>query len=185
MTRSFARRGLLAAVGALFAIGAASDDAAAQDGAPIQLAVFPPIQIVGESESVRGIRLSLLFGSNADVTGLDWSFVANHTTGNEKAWQLGLVGIVEGDFTGWQSNGAVNITQGELHGLQTGVVNMTGTARGFSWGAVNYSAGNYRGLQLAIVNYARSMEGGVQIGLINIIEEGGQFPFFPIVNWGK
>ena len=26
---------------------------------------------------------------------------------------------------------------------------------------------------------------GVQLGLVNIIREGGQFPIFPIVSWGS
>ena len=185
MTRSIVRRGLFAAVLALTTLGASYDTAAAQDESPINLSVFPPIQIVGETESVRGVRLSLLFGRNANVTGLDWSFIANHTTGNQKGLQLGLGALVEGDFTGLQWNAAVNVTQGEMYGVQTGIINVTGSARGFSWGGVNYSKGNYKGLQLAIVNYAQSMAGGVQVGLINIIKEGGMFPFFPIVNWGK
>jgi hypothetical protein len=185
MIRSSTRRGIFAAVLALMTLGTSYDSAAAQDGAPIQLSVFPPIQLTGESESIRGVRLSLLFGRNENVTGLDWSFIANQTTGNEKAWQLGLVGLVDGNFTGWQANGIANVTKGEMYGVQTGIINVTGSARGFSWGGVNYSKGNYKGLQLAVVNYAQSMAGGVQVGLINIIKEGGMFPFFPIVNWGK
>ena len=38
------------------------------------------------------------------------------------------------------------------------------------------------GLQVGVVNYAQSMR-GLQIGLVNIIKQGGQFPVFPIVNW--
>jgi hypothetical protein len=40
----------------------------------------------------------------------------------------------------------------------------------------------HNGLQLSFVNYARTLN-GVQIGLVNIIKEGGAFPIFPIVNW--
>ena len=184
MTRTLLRRGPIVALLSFLALGSSADPALAQEGAPIQLSVFPPIQIAGESESVRGVRLSLLFGRNANVTGLDWSLIANHTTGDQTGLQLSLGSLVEGDFTGLQWN-MVNVTQGEMYGVQLGLVNVTGTARGFSWGGVNYSKGNYRGLQLALVNYAQSMAGGVQVGLINIIKEGGQFPFFPIVNWGK
>ena len=127
MTRFIVRRDLFAAVLALTMLGASYDSAAAQDGAPIQLSVFPPIQLTGESESVRGVRLSLLFGRNENVTGLDWSFIANHTTGDQKGLQLGLGALVEGDFTGLQWN-AVNVTQGEMYGVQLGLVNVTGSA---------------------------------------------------------
>ena len=80
--------------------------------------------------------------------------------------QFGLIGLVEGDFSGWQGT-AGNITKGTAEGLQ--------------WGVVNY-AGHASGLQLGLVNYALSMK-GLQIGLVNIIKQGGQFPVFPIVNW--
>ena len=38
------------------------------------------------------------------------------------------------------------------------------------------------GVQLGLVNYAGTMH-GLQIGLVNIIKQGGAFPVFPIVNW--
>jgi hypothetical protein len=44
------------------------------------------------------------------------------------------------------------------------------------------SAGSGDGLMLGFVNVAQKMH-GLQIGLVNIIKEGGQFPVFPIVNW--
>jgi len=176
------RRGCTTALAALATIGVSFGSVAAQEK-PIQLSVFPPIQITAEDQSVSAIRLSLLFGRNANVTGLDWSFIANHTTGDQLGVQFGLGALVEGDFTGWQAN-AVNLTRGEMHGLQTGFVNVASTGRGVQWAGVNYAKQNYRGLQVAIVNYAQSLN-GVQVGLINIIKEGGMFPVFPIVNWGK
>lgn len=57
-----------------------------------------------------------------------------------------------------------------------------GDSKGFQWSSVNYHDGYFNGLQLAIVNYAASME-GIQIGLINIIKEGGFLPVFPIFNF--
>ena len=134
---------------------------------PIQLALFNPIQIADENTSITGVRLNLIYGKNTHVTGLDWGFVNHSTSGVSKGVQFGIVGIVEADFTGWQDNG-VNITHGKFEGLQ--------------WGIVNY-AGTVSGLQIGIVNYAANMTKGLQIGLVNIIKQGGQFPFFPIVNW--
>ena len=134
---------------------------------PIQLALFNPIQIADENTSITGVRLNLIYGKNTHVTGLDWGFVNHSTSGVSKGVQFGIVGIVEADFTGWQDNG-VNITKGKFEGLQ--------------WGIVNY-AGTVSGLQIGIVNYAANMTKGLQIGLVNIIKQGGQFPFFPIVNW--
>ena len=134
---------------------------------PVQLALFNPIQIFNENTSITGLRISLLYGKNASVTGLDWGLVNHTTSGVSKGVQFGLVGYAEADFMGWQDNG-INITKGKFEGLQ--------------WGVVNY-AGTISGVQLGFVNYAANMTKGLQIGLVNIIKHGGQFPFFPIVNW--
>jgi len=133
---------------------------------PIQLSLFSPVQLLSEETAVAGVRLSLLYGKNAYVTGFDWGLVSHSTSGESKGVQFGLVGLVDVDFIGWQ-NTAVNITKGNFEGFQ--------------WGLVNY-AGHANGFQLGFVNYAVSMR-GLQIGLVNIIKQGGQFPVFPIVNW--
>ena len=133
---------------------------------PIQLALFAPIQLVPEENAISGIRLSLLYGKNTSVTGLDWGLVSHSTSGRSVGVQFGFVGLVEADFMGWQ-NTWVNYTKGNFEGFQ--------------WGVVNY-AGHASGLQLGFVNYAVTMK-GLQIGLVNIIKQGGQFPVFPIVNW--
>ncbi len=143
----------------------ASQSAIAQDK-PIQLSLFAPVQIVSENDAVAGIRLSLLYGKNTHVSGLDWGLVSHSTSGESKGVQFGLVGLNDADFTGWQ-NTAVNITKQNFEGFQ--------------WGVVNY-AGHASGFQLGLVNYAITMK-GLQIGLVNIIKQGGQFPVFPIVNW--
>ena len=135
-------------------------------GNPIQLALFNPIQIVPEGESVNGIRLNLIYTKNVNVTGFDWGLV-NQTTGKQLGVQWGGVNLTDGGFTGWQS-GAVNISKGSSVGLQTG------------W--VNYHSGNFNGLQFSIVNYAATLE-GLQLGLINIIGSGGFLPVFPIFNF--
>jgi len=133
---------------------------------PIQLSLFSPIQLVPEKNAISGIRLSLLYGKNTYVTGLDWGLVSHATSGTSQGAQFGLVGLVDADFTGWQ-NTAVNITKGNFEGFQCGIANYAGHASGF---------------KLGIVNYAMSMK-GLQIGFVNIIKQGGQFPVFPIVNW--
>ncbi len=133
---------------------------------PVQLSFVTPIQIVPDDYGVSVMRLSLLYGRNTNVSGLDWGLVSHCTSGMSKGVQFGLVGMVDADFTGFQAT-AVNITR---HNVE-----------GFQWGIVNY-AGHANGLQLGIVNYAVSMK-GLQIGLVNIIKQGGQFPVFPIVNW--
>ena len=133
---------------------------------PIQVALFNPVQIAPETNSITGLRLSLLYGKNANVNGLDVGLV-NVTTGNQLGLQYGVVGYNEGNFNGWQDN-FVSIIKGNLSGLQTG--------------AVNYTAGKVSGLQIAIVNYAATMN-GLQLGLVNIIGKGGFLPVFPFFNF--
>jgi hypothetical protein len=133
---------------------------------PIQLSLVSPIQIFPEDYSITGVRLSLIYGRNTSVTGLDWGLVNHTTAGTTTGIQFGLVGLADADFVGWQDNG-VNVVKGNFKGLQ--------------WGAVNYA--NYaNGIQIALVNYSVSMN-GLQLGLVNIIKQGGMFPVFPIVNW--
>lgn len=139
--------------------------AVAQDN-PIQLSLFNPVQIVPENESISGLRLNLIYTKNVNVTGFDWGLV-NHTTGKQLGVQWGGVNITDGGFSGWQA-GFVNISRGNSVGLQT------------SW--VNYHGGFFNGLQFSIVNYSATLK-GLQLGLINIIGEGGFLPVFPIFNF--
>jgi len=63
-------------------------------GKPINLALFNPVQIVPETEDVNGLRLSLLYGKNRNMTGLDVSLVGVNS-GLFQGVQLGLVSWVE------------------------------------------------------------------------------------------
>ncbi len=133
---------------------------------PIQISLINPIQIFPEKTHILGLRLNLLYGKNASVTGLDVGLVNHMTKGQSGGVQFGFLGIVESDFTGWQDN-TINITKKKFVGLQAGIVN---------------SARYMNGIQFGLVNYAENMK-GLQIGLINIIRRGGAFPVFPIINW--
>lgn len=150
---------------------------------PIQIALFNPIQIVNQSKPVKGLRIDFIYGVNTTMTGLDLGLVNMSTgTGHNGGVQWGFVSMVKGSFTGWQAN-AVSMTDGRFVGLQSGLVSMAHESEGLQWSFVN-SSWNHSGLQLGVVNYARRTS-GFQVGLINIIKTGGQFPVFPIVNWGK
>jgi hypothetical protein len=164
---------------ALLLAGAASS---ARAQSPIQLSLFTPVQLVPATQAVQGLRLNLIYGTNTAVTGLDIGLVNMTTRGPSMGLQYGVANIVTGQFTGWQA-GLVTIMNGSQTGLQTSVINMAEANEGLQWGGFN-SSNQMNGLQLGLVNYARRIH-GVQIGIVNIIKEGGQFPVFPIVNWGK
>jgi hypothetical protein len=133
---------------------------------PVQIALVNPIQIFPENTPIEGIRWNLLYGRNIAMTGLDFGLVNHVGSGGFTGVQLGLVGINDGDVKGIQWNG-VNIAKMNVEGAQLG------------W----FSSAHYvHGVQISLVNYTGSMK-GIQIGIINIIDEGGMFPVFPIVNW--
>jgi len=149
----------------IVAVAALAPSPARAQEKPVNLALVTPIQIFPEDQVIKGVRLNLIYGRNAAVTGLDVG-IANHILGEGTGVQWGLVNI-SGSFVGWQ-NAWVNVSEQNFEGFQ--------------WGLVN-SAGRISGLQLALVNYAKRAN-GIQIGLVNIIKEGGQFPFMVIANWG-
>jgi hypothetical protein len=135
-------------------------------GKPIQLALVDPIQIVPETESISGFRLSLIYGRNVNMSGFDWGLVTK-TSGNFSGVQWGFVGVVDQNSEGWQDN-LVSITNGSFKGLQMGLYT---------------SSNSVNGVQFGLINSAGSMK-GIQLGLLNFIKQGGFMPIFPIVNWG-
>ena len=141
--------------------------AAAADKA-INLSIFPPIALAQPEDAVTAFRYNLIYGKNTAVKLVDLGLV-NHTTS----------GLSQG--IQW---GVVNFTEGEFSGVQLAAINYNkGTAKGLLWSGVNY-AGSGGGLHVAFVNYADRMD-GLQLGVLNIIKEGGAFPFMVIANWGK
>ena len=155
----------LIAAAALLAALLVAAPARAGEGKPFQLSLFPPAQIVPEGESVSGLRLSLIYGKNASVTGFDLSLIAAHATKDFTGVQWALVGLTDGNFLGWQG-GFVNVTGGTMRGLQ--------------WGLYN-QAKHVEGLQLGFVNNTGTIH-GLQLGLINIIKQGGWLPVMVIAN---
>ncbi|NIM97122.1 MAG: hypothetical protein GTO24_03240 [candidate division Zixibacteria bacterium] len=88
-----------------------------QETRPIQLSLVTPIQIFSEDYRITGVRLNLLYGRNASVSGLDIGLVNHTTSGKSMGLQHALVGINDSDFLGWQNCG-VNITKRNFEGFQ-------------------------------------------------------------------
>jgi len=173
---------LVVLLAAWVGIGVEAGAASAQEVHPFQVSLLAPVQVFPEEDGVKGVRLSILYGKNSTLTGLDVGLVS-HTTREFVGFQIGVVGMAEGTFTGFQDNLLVNRVQGSFEGLQWGLVNSADAGRGGQVGMVNHGV-NYRGLQFGLVNYAETID-GLQIGLLNIIKRGGRFPAMIIVNWGS
>ena len=163
------------------AIMAPSKSAAqGESGKPINLSLFDPVQIVSNDQNVHGFRFSLIYGRNAGFEGLDLSLVGKWDGGGTGVmWSA--VGLVEGDFTGWQSAWLYNGVKGQFTGFQEGAINVTGSMKGFQLGLVNMTD-SMNGFQLSFVNITENLN-GLQIGLINVAKNAKGHTILPIVNW--
>jgi hypothetical protein len=166
---------LAAALAALLVPGLALADG------PINLALVPSVQIVGEAESVTALRVGI-WSRNAAMTGFDWGIVGQNT-GSFSGVQWTAVGLVDGDFTGWQNSWLASVTEGNMQGLQVGAYTKAGLgSSGVQVGLLN-TADDFSGLQFGLLNIAETMRSGLQIGLVNIINNKEKLKVFPLVNW--
>jgi hypothetical protein len=185
-----------------------SDASEPRDPAAFQLSLWDSVQVVDRTRSIHGLRLTLPYGRNWDVQGVDIGIV-NRIEHDFEGAQFSVAGLVDGDMKGLQYNWLVSSVGGEAEGAQFAVVNTVGALHGAQCGAVNYARDGARGAgfgivnvyggqsvgaELGLVNYARRIEGvqfglvnvtehlhGVQIGLVNVARNG-VLPVFVIFN---
>jgi hypothetical protein len=148
---------------------------------PFQLAIVPGYgQVFTKATPVYGLRISVLYGVQSKVVGLDAGLfnVADSLTGVG----VGLCNVTEGNAAGAHLGLGCSHVDADFAGFQTGFVNQVGgQLKGFQLGFAN-SAEAGAGLQMGLVNHSDSMR-GVQLGLLNW-NDNGFLPFFPFVNFG-
>ncbi len=117
---------------------------------PFQFAFYAPGQVFTRETPVLGLRLSLLYGRNATVFGLDVGLV--NRSEQARGFAVGGLNVVEGDFVGAQL-GLAGYVEGDATGALVGpLLQFTGgTLRGFALGAVVFTGGDVRGLQLGVL----------------------------------
>ena len=181
---------------ALAAPGAMAKDTLAEAPSPIGFAFFDPVQFPSSGAEVIGFRLSIFYGRNAAVTGLDIGALVSVSDGDVFGLQVsGLVnssGLSSGsmqiagvanncydEFNGLQISGIANCVGGDMAGGQIGCFNTSRDMSGIQIGAFNNAAA-VAGCQIGVVNVASSMV-GVQIGLLNIIKDS-PYPCLPVFN---
>ena len=172
---------------------------------PLGIAIVPPVQFPGHDFSVTGVRLSLLWGSQRNVYGLDVGVVGNITDGDSVGVAVsGIFNYNKGATTGiLQAAGFGNYNTGKVRiygvqlagimnsnkaestvgGLQLALLNLTPftNIRGFQVGLYN-RAHDVAGIQIGIVNETDYLH-GIQIGLVNFYHQG-MFSVAPIINVG-
>lgn len=143
---------------------------------PLQLSLFENVQMVSKEKNITGLKVNFIYGYNYGIYGIDLGLISKSKKVN--ALQLNAMNIVEVEGVGL-SLGVFNLAQ-SYSGMQCGVFNLCGKDfTGWQFGFFNY-APTCTGLQLGFINNCSSMR-GIQIGLINIIQENG-VPFVPIMN---
>jgi hypothetical protein len=139
---------------------------AQREAKPFQIALYKPLQIVSEENSVQGFRLNVIYGLNQDVKGADIGIV-NETAGEQVGAQLGIVNMDEGGLTGARA-GIVNITSGHVKGYSSGIVNLVeGEATGWVTGGVNVLSDDISGLGSGVVTVAEG--GGFKGAMMSIV----------------
>ncbi len=144
----------------------------------LQLSLFPPAQIFRESYDVSGLRLSLIYGRNQNVRGLDIGLV-NQAVGEAEGLQFGGANWA-GGLRGVQIGAINSADDAESGAFQFGLFNRSETFKGFQCGVFNMT-GEMQGLQLGLINFCENTS-GVQIGLLNFITQSESIIFCPIIN---
>jgi len=164
----------------------ATNLALAKGTKPVQLAIWSPVQLFSDSDSIKGLRLNLLYTENKDVCGVNLGMGLARTNGDLKGISLGAVNWTAGSAYGFKAGllnytgkrsagldiGMVNIAQGGAKGIQLGIVNWEeGLFHGWQCGAINEVNGPFVGFQCGLFNYAAEMS-GLQLGFLNTTHSG-------------
>jgi len=143
-----------------------SDDERSWPSFPVGLGLAAPLQIPWMESDVTWVRLSCLYGDNANVRGLGLGLVQRAQT--FRGLQVSGFGWTSGNLTGCAFGGLANVIGGSGKALEAGLANVTwGDFSGVSLGAVNYG-GAVAGLEVgALVNWTCLGSRGLQVATVN------------------
>ncbi|MFC2126292.1 hypothetical protein ACFLU5_15970 [Bacteroidota bacterium] len=126
---------------------------------------------------VKGLQIAgLVNNQSKDLTGMQAAGLVNVNNEKTKGFQVaGLVNANQDSIQGAQVAGLYNFTKTNSHGFQAaGLVNTnSGTIKGAQIaGLVNFT-NSLRGFQLSFINIADTVESGVPIGFMSIVNRNG------------
>jgi hypothetical protein len=172
---------------------------------PLGIAIIPPVELPPQDFTVVGARLSVIYGENYNMYGVDLGAIGNITDQNFVG--IGVAGGFnynkgESTILGLQVAGLanINVNKATIIGAQVAAFNSNqaeSSLVGLDLGLVNYApfthivgvqAGLYNrahvvsGFQIGLINIADNLQ-GIQIGLANINHQG-LFAFSPFLNIG-
>lgn len=173
---------------------------------PISLSILPPVQFPAEDFNITGLRLSVLWGRQRDIYGLDLGVIGNMTNQTFVGTAVsGLFNINRGMTTilGAQVAGGANISKQKTNifgvqlalglnsleaassvtGLQLAMANLSPHTNIYGVQAGIYNvADQVYGFQIGLVNVVNNLH-GLQIGLLNFHHQG-LFSVSPVINFG-
>ena len=175
-----------------------SADMAPSEGSyPCAFSIIPLLEWPSAGCDVNIFRFNLLVGQHRTVTGVDFGVLGNRVVGetaglsvagiwNDCGVSIGSIGaaaVANYSVYGWDGLqlSCVNCTEGEMNGVQLGVLNMAGRDLGLQVGVCNLS-GKSIGVQVGIVNVSEALS-GLQLGLVNVNIDSS-LPVLPFVNMG-
>lgn len=173
---------------------------------PLGVSIVDPVQFPPDDFDILGVRASVVYGKNRDVTGIDVGLIGNITSGkftgaavsglfNSTKGQSTILGIQLAGLANFNSEKTsvygfqialgsnYNSAESSVVGLQFSLANISPntTINGFQVGVYN-KARTVRGLQIGLINMTQNLT-GIQIGLLNFYQEGF-FKVAPILNIG-
>lgn len=139
-----------------------------------QLSLIPDVAIHSKTTHITGVSLNVWGENPQNALALG---IINGSTGYSSGLSFGLLANYAENYSGAQLAWIANYSSITLSGLQLAVFNY---------------AENLSGIQLGLINFAGSSDQGVQVGLINIMNQTKNwFSYFPnevspamvFVNW--
>lgn len=134
-------------MGCFFATGAWAESTG------FQLSLTPDLAIHSRATRISGVTIGVWSENPQDAIALG---IVNGSTGQSSGLSLGLLANYAENYKGAQLAWLANYTSGRF--------------AGFQWSAFNY-AGNLHGFQLGLINFADTCDKGLQVGLINLMNE--------------
>jgi hypothetical protein len=140
---------------------------------------------VGSGGSISGLTISGIgVGSGGTVTGVTVAGIGAAAGGRLKGLTIAGAGIGAPEIEG------VGVTLGGIGGNEVRGIYVAGAHlkvvddgyfRGAAISAFSKINGRQDGLTIGLINYARELN-GVQVGVVNISENGGNRRILPVVN---
>lgn len=139
-----------------------------------QASITPDLAVHSRDTRIQGVSLGIWSENPQDALTLG---IVNGSTGTSSGLSLGLLANYSENYSGAQLAFIANYASGKATGLQ--------------WAAFNYAT-KLHGLQLGFINFADTCDKGLQIGLINVMNQTkGWFTNLPnevapgmvLVNW--